>query len=246
MNFETVNDTIVINLPSKNAGKFRYKKRSEIGEYGKGFATATENFDEKTYIEWQIGYDVIVTDVDKKPTKLTKIKFIGANGKEKHPYELSELLYFALKTDLVSFDDVKKTIEIIKNLENLFEEDYKIKLDSFRTFEYNNLNFQRGDITLPNFFFETEQGFFVEVSIQKQQYASGVQPMVYISIPVILFSNSEEMIGSSSNGIEKAVFVIDQVNASFLLETFQIFGMCSSRHKHDVIEILSKIIRDIN
>ena len=241
MNFEVTNEEIIINLPSKNAGKFRYKKRNKIGEYGKGFATTTENFDDITYLEWQIGYDVIVSDVDKKPTKLTNMRFVGANGKEKHPYELSELLYYALKENLVSFEEVEETIEKIKACENLFEEDYSINLESFRDFSYNNIMFKRGDITLPNFYYETDQGLFVEVSIQKQQYANGVQPMVYISIPLRLFSNYQSMNGHSSREIEKAVFIVDRNNASFLLETFEIFGMCSTRHKIDVIEILTKI-----
>jgi len=38
----------------------------------------------------------------------------------------------------------------------------------------------------------------IEVSIQKQQYASGVQPMVYFCIPLRAFKNSLDLLGKSS------------------------------------------------
>ena len=95
MNFEIKDNKILVNISATNAGKFQFKTRESNLGFGEIFATRSKNFNEKIYLEWQLGYDATVSDVKtgKKETKLKEFSFIGDNKKEKYPYELSELVY---------------------------------------------------------------------------------------------------------------------------------------------------------
>ena len=85
-----INVLIPLTVPT---GKIRIKQRSILNEYGIPFASRTNNFTQSCYVEWQIGYDVIISDKEKlKESTLQNVNFIGANGKEKALYELSEYI----------------------------------------------------------------------------------------------------------------------------------------------------------
>ena len=81
-----------------------------------------------------------------------------------------------------------------KEVENLFNEigGYKsfidekaITVEHHSQITINGINFEETSIKLPTLFMiETLDETQIEVSIQKQQYASGVQPMVYFCIPL--------------------------------------------------------------
>ncbi len=243
MKYEIDSKEIVLMLPTKNKGKFRFKNRIGLDEFGQTHATTTKPYEMGTYLEWQVGYDVKTTDIDKKPTKLTHLEFIGANGSLKHPYELSELLYEALRLDLISKNEIIKLEQEVKRFEDFFEDDFQINVLSLEEYNYNGYNFSRGDITLPSFFFTKSHDLTIEVSIQKQQYATGVQPMVYISIPVKVFE--EEALGQRGDDFDFFTYKINKNNVRFLIDTFIIFGMCSKRHNEDVINILEVIYDDL-
>ena len=71
-------------------GKIRVKRRNAFNEYGQPVATRQLPLSQCDYVEWQIGYDL---EVDKAiGTSLESIRFINNAGKEKCPYELSELI----------------------------------------------------------------------------------------------------------------------------------------------------------
>jgi len=93
------NREILIAIPlTTPSGKTRVKQRDNIYGYGLPFASRTKKFNQKNYIEWQIGYD-IETKSDK--TDLTTIKditFIAYNKQEKYLYELSEYLFNCYRT----------------------------------------------------------------------------------------------------------------------------------------------------
>ncbi len=84
----------------------------------------------------------------------------------------------------------------------------------------------------------------IEVSIQKQQYATGVQPMVYFCIPLKAFKNSSDLLGRSSVVGDKLVYVINKNNVLNLIFMMKVFGMASKRHNYDIVEIL-KILLEI-
>ena len=100
------NISIQLSIPAVNNGKFRFKKRDNNISFGKIFSTRDELFDDKTYLEWQIGYDIEVkkaidSDIS-KDLRNDNFKFKASNGKDKYPYELSELLFVSVKIGLLS------------------------------------------------------------------------------------------------------------------------------------------------
>jgi hypothetical protein len=107
----------------------------------------------------------------------------------------------------------------------------------------NNVNFEETSINLPTLFMvETLDGTQIEVSIEKQQYASGVQPMVYFCIPLTTFENSSEFLSRSSTRGDKLIYVISKSNSQNLVNLVRIFGMASKRHNHDIIEIMKIVL----
>ena len=239
--YEIKNNELNVYIPLKNAGKFRWKNRKDSLEYGKGFATADTAYTDDSYIEWQIGYDIVTSNTSKN-TSLKNLTFTGANNKEKHPYELSEILYGLLQAGIVTNNEIEKLIADINNSNISLEEQYQIKTKRVGPQTINGINLSEIVITLPTFIYKMDQnGPLIEISIQKQQYATGVQPMLYMSIPIEFLKDGKNYIGKTSKDFPsdaKAIFVINKENKDYILNAFRLFGILSNRHKHDVKEIL--------
>lgn len=247
MDYKIKENNILLTIPATNAGKFRFKKRQDRLDFGKTFSTREGIFDDQTYLEWQIGYDVPINNVEagKKGTQLTSKHFIGSNGKTKYPYELSEIFYQAMELKFVSIDEVKNLLKEISNYKSFIDEK-AITVEHHSQMTINGVNFEETSIKLPTLFMiETLDDTQIEISIQKQQYATGVQPMVYFCIPLKVFKNSSALYGRSSDSDDKLIYVINKTNVLNLIFMMKVFGMASNRHNHDVVEIL-KILLDIS
>ena len=241
------NDICLI-IPATNAGKFRFKKRKNRLDFGETFSTRELPFDDQTYLEWQIGYDVPVKDVEKgkKGTNLTTKYFIGSNGKKKYPYELSEIFYKSMELGFISKEEVQNLLKETCNYKSFIDEK-AITVERHSKITINGLNFEETSIKLPTFFMvETVDGTQIEVSIQKQQYASGVQPMVYFCIPLKVFNNSSNLYGKSSVSGDRLEYIINKTNVLNLIYMMRVFGMASKRHNHDVIRILEILLELVN
>jgi len=241
-------NNIMLIIPATNNGKFRFKKRENRLDFGEIFSTRECLFDEKTYLEWQIGYDVPIKDVEngKKISKITSKHFIGSNGKTKYPYELSEIFFKAMKLEFISKKEVESLLKEIKDYKS-FIDVKTISIERHSQIIINGINFEETSIKLPTLFMiETLDKTQIEVSIQKQQYASGVQPMVYFCIPLKSFINSSDLQNKSSISGDKLIYVINKTNVLNLVNLMKVFGMASKRHNHDIVEILNILIEIIN
>lgn len=248
MQYQIKDKNILLVISATNAGKFRFKKRKNRLDFGETFSTRECCFDDETYLEWQIGYDIPVKDVEdgKGETKLTKKHFIGSNGKRKYPYELSELLYSAVDLGLITKKEIKDLCDEVRAYKN-FIDNKSISVERHSKLTINGINFEETSIKLPTLFMvETLDHTQIEVSIQKQQYASGVQPMIYFCIPIKSFSNSSDIMGRSSVAKDKLVYAINKDNASNLIYLMKIFGMASKRHNHDIVQILQTLLEIMN
>jgi len=247
MDYIIKENNILLTIPATNAGKFRFKKRKNRLDFGEIFSTREYIFDDQTYLEWQISYDVPMNDVEKgtKETKLTNKHFIGANGKKKYPYELSEIFYKAMVLEFISKKDVQNLLKEIAGYKRFIDEK-AITVEHHSKLTINGMNFEETSIKLPTLFMvETLDGTQIEVSIEKQQYASGVQPMVYFCIPLKAFKNSSDLYGKSSTAGDKLAYVINKINVLNLIFMMKVFGMASKRHNHDVVEILKVLLEII-
>ena len=243
MKYQTDKNSIILTFSASNSGKFRFKLRNSNIDFGNTFSTRNNAFDERAYLEWQIGYDAIVSDVEagRKNTNLTQETFVGDNGKTKYPYELSEILYEAIIIDLVSIKEIDNLLKEI-NAYDEFIDKKEIIVEEYSSLMLNGISFTETSIKLPTLFLpQSSDGTQIEISIQKQQYASGVQPMIYFCIPFTSFQNWEELNGRSSVRGDELSYVIDEKNIEVILNMFKVFGMASRRHKFDVVQILQTI-----
>ncbi len=248
MDYKIRENSILLTIPATNAGKFRFKKRKNRLDFGETFSTRECHFDDKTYLEWQIGYDVPIKDVEKgkKRTKLTSKHFVGSNEKEKYPYELSEIFFKAMELKLITKKEVEDGLNEIRDYKSFIDEK-AITVEHHSRLSINGMNFEETSIKLPTLFMvETLDETQIEVSIQKQQYASGVQPMVYFCIPLRAFKNSSDLLGKSSVSGDKLVYVINETNVLNLIFMMKVFGMASKRHNHDVVKILETLLEIID
>ena len=244
MEYQIKDKNILLIIPATNAGKFRFKKRKNRLDFGETFSTRECCFDDDTYLEWQIGYDIPVKDVEngRGETKLTQKHFIGSNEKRKYPYELSELLYAAIEQGLITKKDTKDLCDEVGKYKN-FIDDKSISVEHHAKLTINGMNFEETSIKLPTLFMvETIDHTQIEVSIQKQQYASGVQPMIYFCIPIKAFSNCSHIMGRSSVAKDTLCYSINKSNVLNLVYLMRIFGMASKRHNHDIVQILQTIL----
>jgi len=109
--------------------------------------------------------------------------------------------------------------------------------------ELNKLPFIETSIKLPTLFMtQNSDGTQIEISIQKQQYAYGFQPMIYFCIPFRTFNNWNELNGRCSVVGDELKYTIDKNNIIVIMNLFRIFGMSSARHKNDIMKILSIVI----
>ena len=239
---------ILLIIPATNAGKFRFKKRKNRLDFGETFSTRECLFDDQTYLEWQIGYDVPVGDVEKgkKGTKLTSKHFVGSNGKRKYPYELSEIFYAAMRSEFITIEEMENLLKEIGSYKSFIDEK-AITVEHHSRITMNGINFEETSIKLPTLFMiETLDETQIEISIQKQQYASGVQPMVYFCIPLKAFKNSCDLHGKSSVSGDKLIYVINKTNVLNLIYMMKVFGMTSKRHNHDIVKILGILLEIID
>ncbi len=243
---ETKNNSLTIKIPLTSQGKFRCKNRSTSTEYGNGFAPKTTEFTQDAYVEWQIGYDTKISDADKKTTSLKEYTFIGANNSEKYLYELSEILWHLCKIGLITLEQINSLYNEILNYGVFLQENFQIQMSTIGPETINNKKTTKSIITLPTFTFDEgiNNEIFTEISIQKQQYATGVQPMLYVIIPVLAFDNGISIIGKTSTEITHGIYTIStKERANLFLKIMSYFGFCSEKHQHDVLEIL-KIIKE--
>ena len=248
------NKSFNIMIPMKNDGKYRWKSRRSPFEYGNGFSTANTPYSECSYVEWQIGYDFEQKKADENITILNSKTFVGANKKIKVPYELSEIIYKMIEVGIMTEEELEKLRKSAECSNQFLDNIYKIKSNVKGKLSFQNIEFTEETVTLPTFAYQEKQGDpVIEISIQKQQYATGVQPMVYLSIPLLCFDNGNLYIGKTFGELNEKEkvgnFTICEKNKNYFINLFKIFSFCTARHKHDVGEILTLIkeyVDDLN
>ena len=245
MPFKCQNRALLIEIPNKNQGKFRFKRRLDRRSFGASFATAANEFDSHVYLEWQISYDVPARESRKTSLKNPVFKFTGANKREKRPFELSEYLYHLIKNGVLP----PETIKTLKQEAGKYHQFFPARPEVMPKpkAEINGLSFDCAVTELPAYYYLNPDGTFSEIVIQKQQYAAGFQAMVYFCIPIERFLNGREMIGFSSK--EKAIpliYRIDSKNAENAPQLLKILAMSSPGHQYDVMEILKSLERGLS
>ena len=246
----TENEEIHVAIPlTATSGKTRIKQRNMLNAYGLPVATCQTPLTQSCYVEWQVGYDVVIAEAEKlKLTTLKNLKFTGANGKEKALYELSEYVYYLTRWGFIpneSLVNLKKKLLSIP-VENLFDvhPDLSIKRSHFIEKEINAVPFFAARVEYPLIVHKFGNYEIVaEIITKEKQRAVGVQPMLYLCFPVTELKTSKPLVGRKAESKEFADFVINRDNASVFLQLLRLFGMLSANHRRDVLSIIEVILK---
>lgn len=153
------------------------------------------------YIEWQIGYDVVVDDSEKlQLSSLQNKTFIGANGKEKALYELSEYLYYFFDMGIITNNELNKLMEEINNFNDneIIENNIDLPVQRANPVKYElcGINFQKSIVKYPLLFYKLSQfDILTEIVIKEKQRAIGLQPMLFITFPIYKLYSNNDLIG---------------------------------------------------
>lgn len=232
------------------SGKARIKKRDMLNAYGNPVATCQTPFSQNSYVEWQVGYDTIVDDPDKlKLTTLPKVTFLGANGKTKALYELSEYIFWLVKWNFVTKAELRKLEKKLVGIptDKLFDThpDLSIKRSHLIEKEFNGVPFLATRVEYPLVIHKFGSYEIVaEIITREKQRAVGVQPMLYLCFPVtelVPAPGKPPLIGRPAHSKEHADFVINEHNAKVFTQLLYLFGMLSENHRRDILAIIKKI-----
>ena len=244
--FDKENKRILVDIPlAEHKSKIRIKSRSMFYEYGEPHATRSVPLTQNNYVEWQIGYDLEYKKKDS--SSLPHVSFIGANGKERVLYELSEYLYYFYSWDMITSSELKEIFEFLSNLEerNLISNHPDCQITRTHPIEkqINNTTFFEMTLKYPQLVYKFgKYEIIAEITIREKQKAVGIQPMLYLCFPITELQTSENLIGRIAQKKETAQFVIDKGNCRIVIEMVKVFGMLSPSHHKDILEILKSIL----
>jgi hypothetical protein len=257
---DQANKKIIIDIPlTTTSGKTRVKERDNIFGYGLPFASRTNPFNQKNYIEWQIGYDAIIPNnlenfkeknyQNYLNTTLKDFDFIGDNGKNKTLYELSEYLYYFSKWGAISQDELEKLKHFVENLadDDLLDNNQhcQIKRTHPKKQKINSFDFQTLTIEYPQLLYKFDNyEIIAEITIKEKQRAVGTQPMLYFCFPITELKTTIPLMGRTAEVKEFANFVFDDNNYKIIIEMIKIFGMLSPSHKFDTLAILETVVNN--
>ena len=243
------NKTLKIAIPlTLQSGKTRVKKRSILNEHGIPAATRSNPMTKECYVEWQIGYDVLVGDAEKENlTTLTEKSFTSYKGKQKYLYELSEYIHYFYIWGIITYDELVTLREYLETLptHSYFDthSDMAIRRRIFIEKTINDIPFLYTVIESPLVVHKFDQYEIVtEIEIKEQQRAVGMQPMLYFCFPLTELDDGANLLGRISNAKEEATFTFDANKKFLLIEMLKIFGMLSANHNHDVRNIITLIL----
>ena len=226
---------------TKITGKIRIKERLTFSEYGQPIAPTKTIITPKHYIEWQIGYDKIVS-------KNEITHFIGANGKNKQIYELSEFLEFGLKNNLIKAEILKNLKEEILKNEIFIDEKEEITRSHFISETINGVEFLKSKVSYPLLISKFQnKNLLCEIIVREKQRAVGTMPMLYFCISLANIKDKDgnfSFIGRKIESKENGYLQIDSSNIEIFVNLFKIFGLLSKTHKHDCLEILNYILKN--
>lgn len=244
---------IFVEIPlTAQSGKARVKIRNSFYEYGLPTATRQIPFSQKHYIEWQIGYDADKSDNEKMNlTSLKNTEFIGANGKKKALYELSEYLFYFTKFGIIKINEINDILKFLENIDSNDFLDSQFQILRSHPIQQNilGIDFYCSEVKYPLLVHKfCSFDILIEIIIKEKQRAIGVQPMLYVCFPITELKpadNKADLIGRVADSKECAYLILDSKDKQFLLEAFKIFGILSESHNHDVKRILELIKKEI-
>ncbi|MCQ2904978.1 R.Pab1 family restriction endonuclease [Helicobacter pylori] len=237
---------IEVSIPLTSiSDKAHVKIRHAFSDYGISTATRKIPFSLKHYVEWQIGYDVPIKDKEKfelTTLKDEKYHFLGANNKVKTLYELSEIIYYAKRLNLISLENLENTLKYLEKQKQFIEDNF-IR-ERFRSHQFGGMDFELSRISYPLLIHSFNDNQLSEIVIREQQYGSKTQAMLYFFFSILELKTTTPLLNRTAALKEHALLTIHKTNALVFLEMLKIFGLLSQVHHNDVLKILEKILQN--
>jgi len=230
------------------SGKIRIKNRSVVNEYGTPVAVRRDGFALSNYIEWQISYDVVKKETDKLvESSLIETEFVGANGKNKALYELSEYIWYFHKWDIISREELEGVANYLNSIPTncLINNNSELQIDRSHPIakNINGFNFEYTQVKYPLLIYKFNGYEIVtEIKITEKQYAIGTQPMLYLCFSITELKARNNLVGRTAEIKEIAHFEITENNIKVFLKILKMFGTLSNSHRHDILQIIKTIL----
>lgn len=245
------NELAIILPMTQPTGKVRVRARTFFAEYGNPVATRKEPLTQQCYIEWQIGYDIPANENNINETTLSNQTFNNYKHEKKFAYELSEILFYSHKLGFIDDFEIIKTYEFIQAIPGCRLVD---TIDSMRIArtnpiqtQINNIDFFEMKVTYPLIVHKFgKYDIYSEIMNREKQKAVGVQPMLFVCIPITELVFEKNPIGRIMEAKECGRWIIKTEEARLSLEIFKIFGMLSKKHQYDVLAIMRMLFRHLS
>lgn len=238
-------EELFVNLPlTKPTGKIRIKQRSFFSDCGIPVAPRQVQLSQTSYVEWQIGYDLLATAENRAKTSLSDRTFRNNKNEVKYAYELSELLLYAYERGLVGEREIRGCHDGICAVSeaDTFEETASICRTHPKERTINGLAFYEMSVSYPLFVHRFgPYEILAEIMIREKQKAVGSQAMLYVCLPITALKFSRPALGRTLDCKECAEWHIGKNEAALIVEMFRVFGMLSPKHRHDVIALLEML-----
>ncbi len=232
-------------------GKVRVKRRTHFAEYGIPVATCSTAMSQSDYIEWQIGYDLLAAPENVPATSLSDRTFENSKEKPetKFPYELSELLFHARRFGRIDDLSLRQLAADVSRVPEGDLLDVRADMAVLRSHpvesEINGVTFQKMEVRYPLLVHRFgDYEIHAEVVNREKQKGVGLQPMLYVCIPLANLGFGSSPFGRTAESKETCRWSVGQTEAPILVELFRIFGMLSARHRHDTLAILRILFPD--
>ncbi len=182
---------------------------------------------------------------------LGQSEFIGANGKTKALYELSEYLYYFTQWGIITESEITNLLAFLQNINDDEFLDARSDLQILRSHPISKkilgVEFYESQVKYPLLVHKFNHfDVLVEIIIKEKQRAVGVQPMLYVCFPITEIHCNPVLLGRVAESKECGLLILDSKDKNFLLEIFKIFGMLSKNHNYDVCEIIKIILNTQN
>jgi len=236
-----LDESILLSFPAKKAGKFYWKERTNNKAFGIGLSMRKKKIDStKTYLEWQIGFDFLKSDDKESIFKDKKLSFNNHKNKEKYPYEIAEIILFLLELNIINKKKLDELYKKIKKNSVYFIHQSVFPEKRNDLVVLNEIHFYNAYTQVPSYSYSLQDDdVSIEVITQKQQYASGYQPMVYFCVPMMKFENPINERKSKKGDL--LLYRIQEKNYEVFLRTFEILAMVSQDYQSDLLQIIKKI-----
>jgi hypothetical protein len=239
-------------LLTGHTSKIRVKRRKDIFFQGLPVDTRQYPIDKDCYLEWQISYDLKKTNSNFEnlyPEIINKIEIKNEKGEptERFIYDLSDYLIEIIKQKFVSLTDIKNLLKEIKTETKFLTDELEIYRTHPKEYHFSQFTFLKSTVSYPLLIYEISGLLIkIEIIVKEKQKAIGIQPMLFLCIPIKLMEDFEKLENQIVNAKQKTNYLVDKNNFQFITETIKIFAILSEKHHQDIINILQTILTDEN